>query len=75
MYPTSGRIYPLAPGKYCNISLITIPTVELYRSEVKTLPTLITEEEEGRRLAGAAISAATAFRGRRQHRPTSHIAH
>jgi hypothetical protein len=28
--PPAG--YPLAQGKYCIIPLITIPTVELYRS-------------------------------------------
>jgi hypothetical protein len=32
IYPTGGGIYPLAQGKHCNISLITISTVELYRS-------------------------------------------
>ena len=65
---------PSAQGKYCDIPLITIPSVELYRSEAKTSTTMITEEEERRILAPTTIStSAAAFR--RCHRPPSKHRH
>ena len=57
---------PSAQGKYCDIPLITIPSVELYRSKAKTSTTMITEEEERRILTAASIStSAAAFKRRR----------
>jgi hypothetical protein len=74
IYPTTRGIYPLAQGKYCNIPLSAISTVELYRSKAKPPSTMITVEEERRILAAAAISAsAAAFR--RCRRPSSKHCH
>jgi hypothetical protein len=53
--------YPSTQWKYRKIPLSTIPTVELYRSKAKTLPTIIITEEEERRISvTTAISASTA---------------